>query len=107
LEASAPSAIRSPNSRGALRNGVGHHAIQADGGEQQREAAENADERHGDHLRRRRTLELLLQGDEFVRRDVGVERADFAGERCSHGLRSERRADVQDAAAQVVFAAGR
>ena len=50
----APNAMRTPISFGALRHGVGKHAVQSDRREQQREQRERAQERGV--LRRRRQL---------------------------------------------------
>ena len=95
--------MRKPKTTRALRDGVRHHAVQADGRQDERQRAENPDQRDGHHLRRRRAIELLLHGGHLVGRQIGIERVDFARDGHGHGLRSERRADIQHAAAKGIL----
>jgi len=80
---------------GALRDGRRHHAVQTDRREHQRHSSEHHQHRHPDALRRGRAIDLITHRDQLARRDVRIERVDFADERRPDAGRAERRADVQ------------
>jgi hypothetical protein len=62
----------------ALRNGVGHHAVEADGGQQQGDGAEHGHEAGGDFLRIERCADELLERRGVKDGDVGIEARTWA-----------------------------